>query len=451
MDRRKIIIIVSILILGTLLGGAYWYFSKKVAVPTTPISEFPGESGRTTGRFTGIPGEAEFEPGSGAPLPRLYELHEAPVAGVGFVRRNSINIAVRYIERGLGYVFETPLSTYRESRIVNETRPRIIEALWGNEGKSVVIRFLDEGNGGAIKTQLLNIENSSISFTQNSGARETQSTFLKTEEVHLPDLIPFMATSEDESDVFFYLENGVNASVGSISTYKNSGSTKIFSSSFTEWLPQFPNQKLVTLTTKPSATVPGYLYFIDQKTNSTSKILGGMNVLTTLTSHNGKLVLYSETKTSTPELFVFDTVTKETSSLNIKTLPEKCVWGNKETLVVYCAVPHSFIPASYPDYWYQGLASFSDDLWTIDVATHSAKKIMSPSSDFGAPSLDIINPKLSPDDGYLIFMNKISGTPWVYRIAEEPLPQQAIAPNTTDIVTTDTNNISTSTATSTIY
>ena len=38
--------------------------------------------------------------------------------------------------------------------------------------------------------------------------------------------------------------------------------------------------------------------------------------------------------------------------------------------------------------------------------------------EFNAPALDIVNPTLSSDDYYLLFMNKVSGTPWVYRTVE---------------------------------
>lgn len=456
MDRRKIIITISIIAIVAILGGAYWYLSKKEILPT-PGEMFPGEAGVAEREREKEEEEKEepFVPEPGAPLPRLHELHKTPVAGVGFMeegRGSNHTISTRYLERGLGYIFETPLETYIESRIVNETRPRVMEALWGNNGRSVAVRSVDDNGEGIIKTQIINITAPTVSFSTSTSTEKISNGFLKTEEVFLPSYIPFMATSEDGADQLFYLENGSGASIGTVSTNRASNSSKIFTSSFTEWLPQFPNQTLVTLTTKPSATIPGYLFFVDVKTKAFVKIFGGVNGLTTLTSHNENFVLYSETKGKAPELSIYNTVTKESSPLYLKTLPEKCAWGKNDLYIAYCAVPQTIVPAEYPDQWYQGVISFSDDLWEIDTRTLSTKKIMSP-MDFSASSLDIINPVLSSDDQYLLFMNKLTGAPWVFRISEEPQIAQAPVINkeaeiVTPTATTTQNKVSQSVITS---
>lgn len=421
--NRKTLIAISLIIAIILGVGAYFLFSKKTT-QTKPGAAFPGESGPATGRTPATPETPEtpteeaFVPGSSAPLPRLYELHKLPVAGVGLFETGSV-IHARYIERGLGHIFQTPLATFIESRIVNETRPRIMEALWGNGGKSVVVRFIDDKEGGAvIKTSILSLD--SPESRADSTSTTPISEFIKTEEILLPDYIPFMATSEDKSDKVFYLEKILNASTGSISTFKGQGTSVVLNTAFTEWLPQFPNSQLITLTTRPSATVPGHLFFVDTKTKAITKILGGVNGLTTLTSHDGKLVLFSETRDSAPRLHVYDVKSKTEHSLSIQTLPEKCVWSQKESFVAYCAVPQT-IPSNtaiYPDRWYQGLVSFSDSIWKIDTVTDISQKIMTP-SEFGGPSMDITNSSLSSNDSYVVFMNKTTGTPWVYRIGNE--------------------------------
>lgn len=427
MDRRTIIIIsitAAIIFLG---GGAYWYFSKKTTPTQGVVSVFPKGSGGFMGRGgsqgsieASSPATTPFVVGSGAPLPRLYELHKSPVAGVGFYetgKKSDLSINARYIERGLGNIFETPLSTLAESRISNETRPRIIEALWGNVGKSVVVRFLDTTNGGIIKTRIVNLLTQTL-IPQNS---TSTSAFVKTEEISLPDDIPFAATVGDSSDKLFYLSNGSNSALGWVTNFKNIGALKIFSSSFTEWLPQFPNQNLVALTTKPSMDIPGHLFFINPKTKTVSKILSSINGLTTLTNPEGKFVLYSETQDRTPSVSLYNVIKKETYPLPIRTLPEKCVWSNKNTTIAYCAVPQSLPNGVYPDQWYQGVISFSDELWVIDAATQNVSKIMSP-GDFGVSGLDMVNLTVSSNDAYLLYMNKVSGTPWVYRLIDTPPP-----------------------------
>lgn len=423
MNRKILIIIFSLVILLGL--GGYFYLSQKTPLATPEVGTFPGGSGSFTGTSGGGSGDtstdsASFTPGSNEPLPRLYELHKVPVAGIGFIEEGKSpnnTIIARYIERGLGHIYETQLDTLVESRIVNETRPRIMEALWGNSGKSVVVRFIDDKDGlSVIKTNILNIGGITTSFARSTST-EIVSDFIATEETSLPDHIPFMATAEDGGNKIFYLENGVNASLGALATFNDFTVSTIFNSAFTEWLPQFPNQNLVTLTTKPSAKVAGHLFFVTPKTKSVTKILGEINGLTTLTSRDGKRVLYAETMGDAPELSVYDVANKTTNHLLLQTLPEKCVWGSKNSTMVYCAIPQNLPRATYPDQWYQGLVTFSDALWEIDTVTGRIEKIMTP-SDFRATTLDMVNLAISSDDSHLVFMNKISGTPWMYRIVE---------------------------------
>ncbi|TAN36293.1 hypothetical protein EPN27_02130 [Patescibacteria group bacterium] len=434
MNRKTLIIIFSLIILVSI--GGYLYLSKKTPVATPINDTFPGGSGSFTG--TGsmggddtLSGGDSFIPGSNEPLPRLYELHKVPVAGIGFTeegKSSNNTIVARYIERGLGHIYETQLATLVESRIVNETRPRIVEALWGNGGKSVVVRFIDDKDGfSVVKTNIVNVGGITTSFARSTST-EIVSDFTTTEETSLPDYIPFMATVEDGGNKIFYLENGVNASTGTLATFNDFSVSTIFSSSFTEWLPQFPNQNLITLTTRPSAKVAGHLFFINPKNKSVTKILGGINGLTTLTSRDGKHVLFAETMGDAPELSVYDVANKNTNHFLLHTLPEKCVWGSKNSTMAYCAIPQNIPVATYPDQWYQGLVSFSDALWSIDAVTGEVSKIMTP-GDYRAANLDMINLALSSDDSHLLFMNKTSGTPWMYRIAEISTP-------TTDISTT---------------
>ena len=432
MNKKYIIVSFAILILAV-LGGAYWYYSKS-DTPLTSLDLFPGESGlrsnEPTSSTNSPSGDEITTPEQQVvPLSRLYELHKAPVVGVGIIEERDkkgviTSVSARYVERGVGHIFEAPLSPIGlESRISNETRTRLSEALWGNSGKSVVLRYVDDKSDGFIATRVVNITKPTEPFNQGDSTDVSEMSLFKTEEVYLPEGIPFMSVSEDGGDKLFYLlgESGTTAS------FKNTGILKIFSSPFTEWLPQFPNQRLVTLTTKPSAKVPGYLFFLNTQNKSVTKILSGINGLTTLTSRDGKLVLFSETKGG-PELSLYNVAKKERISLYIQTLPEKCVWGKKRSTIAYCAVPQSIPQGYYPDQWYQGLVSFSDELWEIDSTTSIGRKIMDTKS-MGAPTLDMTNLTVSSDDTYLVFMNKVTGTPWTYRLTEDiPSVKTAFTP-----------------------
>jgi len=413
MIRKAIVAVVVVAVVGV---GVFYYFKKTTVVSTTTGGLFGAQTSTTTNKTDVLPEVATgtqpaFIPGSGQAIPRLYELHNTPVAGVTFVEMGSGKkyvVSARYIERAVGNIFDTDLSTYVESRIVNETRSRLSEALWGQNGKSVVIRSLV---GSVIKTSILNLSNPTKAL-----APDGTKNFMTVAEISLPDSIPFMATAEDGTNKLFYLQNGTSA-VGSITTFKNTSTSKSFTSLFKEWIPQFPNQNLVTLTTKASVNTPGFLFFLNTKTKALNKILGDINGLTTLTNQDGSMILYSETKDGLPKLSVYDIQNKEKRDLSIQTLAEKCVWGKKETSVVYCAVPRTIPEAFYPDQWYQGSVQFSDSLWKIDTKTTIAQEIAT-SQDFKFFKLDITNMGISSNDVYLLFINKTTDTPWVFRITE---------------------------------
>lgn len=446
MERRNITLLLITILVLLLLGGGFWYFYKK-SPTTSPTDQFPG--GSNTSTRTTETDETPIDediPDRVGTLPRLYELHKVPVAGVGFAETKTkkgelTSIVARYIERGLGHIYETDLLSYQASRIVNETRPKIAEALWGNNGSSVVIRFLDDTEDGLIKTRSINIAPKAISLASAS-LDGSVSDFLRTEEVLLPDHIPFMSVSEDGKNKLFYLEGNT----GTTETFVGTSISKIFNSAFTEWLPQFPNENLITLTTRPSAEVPGHLFFLDPKTKAVKKILGGVNGLTTLTSRNGKLVLYSETKDGFPDLFIYDKDKNESHQIYVQTLPEKCVWGRNRATIIYCAVPQAIQSAIYPDQWYQGIISFSDALYEVDALTLSARKILTPGN-VGVTNLDMINLALSSNDEYLLFMNKHSLTPWLYNIVEHFPKREVAEERTAPIVSTPATVLASTTAT----
>ena len=97
--------------------------------------------------------------------------------------------------------------------------------------------------------------------------------------------------------------------------------------------------------------------------------------------------------------------------LTTKTLPEKCVWSKKNIKVAYCAVPSYFVKTGYPEKWYQGLISFVDDFWSINVETGEQKLIYRPSSE-NKPLQDVTNLSLNDKENYLFFINKNDLSLW---------------------------------------
>jgi hypothetical protein len=61
-------------------------------------------------------------------------------------------------------------------------------------------------------------------------------------------------------------------------------------------------------------------------------------------------------------------------------------------------VPRTILSGQYPDQWYQGIAAFSDVLWSIDTSQKTTQVLVSPD-----PGLDAIKLQVSPDAHYLYF------------------------------------------------
>jgi hypothetical protein len=84
--------------------------------------------------------------------------------------------------------------------------------------------------------------------------------------------------------------------------------------------------------------------------------------------------------------------------------------------MLYCAVPISITPGDYPDDWYQGNVSFSDQFWQIDPTSDNAEMLIDPTKIGDKEILDAT--RLALDDGgnYLFFQNKIDSYLWEIKL-----------------------------------
>ncbi|MBI3888340.1 hypothetical protein HY311_00935 [Candidatus Nomurabacteria bacterium] len=305
---------------------------------------------------------------------------------------------LRYVDRASGNIYETFADKIFEQKFSITVIPQIYEAVFGNKGQSVVMRYL-KSDGRTIETFAATLPKELLGVDRVSN-NEIKGAFL-------PENIKDMSLSPDTSSIF-YLFNNVGNMVGTTMNLATSKKVQIFISPFTEWLSQWPNPGTINLTTKPASGIPGYVYSLNTSTKSLTNILSGINGLTTLASPNGKLILYSNDNLS---LNIYHTDTKVSTPIGVRTLSEKCVWGSLSN-TVYCAVPKSVDAGTYPDSWYQGEASFSDQIWKIDVANGNTSMLIDPATVSGGEEID--GTKLALDDAsnYLFFVNKKDSNLW---------------------------------------
>ncbi|MCX6751264.1 MAG: hypothetical protein NT161_00640 [Candidatus Nomurabacteria bacterium] len=304
--------------------------------------------------------------------------------------------ALRYVNKATGNIYQTFADKIDERKFSSTVIPKVYEAFFGNSGGSVIMRYLKGDN--TIETFVGTLQKEYLG-ADSIGTNEVTGSFL-------PENISDVSVSSDASKIFYLFNTGDSVAGVSFALQTNT-KIQVFDSPFTEWLSSWPNSKMITITTKPSVNVPGYMYAINPDKKDFNKIIGGINGLTTLASPDGKMVLYADNNLS---LNVFTIETGNSNLLGVKTLPEKCVWGTASG-VIYCAVPKFIDRGQYPDSWYQGEVSFSDQIWKIDIASGNTTMISDPTS-IGGEEVDGI--KLSLDEGqnYLFFVNKKDSYLW---------------------------------------
>jgi len=190
--------------------------------------------------------------------------------------------ALRYVAKETGYIYQTFADKIEERRFSSTYIPKIHEAFFGNKSESVVMRYLKDDNR-TINTFLGTLPKEVLGG-DTSDTNELKGSFL-------PENVSGIVISPDLFNIFYTLNVG-NSVVGTKAGIAGDKKNQIFSSAFTEWLLEWPTQKIITLNTKPSSGIPGYLYFLDSDKKTTSRILSNINGLTTLTSPTGKFVLY---------------------------------------------------------------------------------------------------------------------------------------------------------------
>lgn len=384
-DRRKIIIASTSIVLILIIGMIFFFASKK-----------GGTGGEGGGFFSNLfPGGGErnieeegltgTQPSSQQEAKVFYQLTNFPIAGAVAVNATS-SAPIRYVEKSTGHIYEISPQGKDRNRLSNTTILKIFEILWSPDANKMVIRYFNENA----------ITNFSARFATSTTAIEG---------IFLPQETVAVAVSPSE-DKIFYLQQTENTTYGILTDFTNKKKDNIFSLPFSGFNLSWPAKNIIAFATKPASIADGYLYFLDTKTKTFNKIIGGIKGLTALVSPKADKVLYSQSVGKGFSTSIFDVKNKNSSDFGLTTMPEKCVWSKINSDIIYCAAPKSSPSADYPDEWYQGMVSFSDSLWQIDLYTREAY-VLEDDSGF-----DVTNPFLTADENYLVFTNKRDLTLW---------------------------------------
>lgn len=420
--NKKILIGAGILTLIIVIVGFVLVLShKKTVVVTNSPSGSPFGTGGTGGSTLNTSVGALDVTGVGAQVKtvgQLSEISATPVSGATFVSQSATTSArsVAFIERATGHLFAADLGSGAITRLTNDTLPKIQKVVWGNGGINALVQSLEDGSG-AIDTSFIQATHIlSATSTATSTNTGTSPTLLPLQTFELQPNILALAISP-KGDQIFYMLHSLLGGTAFVSDEKGDNAVAVAQFGTDEWNAAWGSANVVYLTSKPSNGSAGFLYSINIKNKTTTLLIGNVLGLSTLPSPLGDKILYTSIIGSNTKMYIYD-VKSNTSSvpLDIATLVEKCAWTQDES-AAYCGVPRT-LSGDAPDDWYQGTASFGDDIWRVNLNNGSVTKVatLTTSADASGGTIDVVNPVVSTDGNTMIFMNKKDLSLWAVNL-----------------------------------
>lgn len=407
---KKVLIILSILVLASL---AVWFWAKEKDIPLveTVMDGLPFGSGedsqQATDSSTSFDNTQDKPPGIdqfSVTGTKLFQISSTPVAGAialsrsAGLRQATSTTFVRYVDRATGHIYDADLATLDKIKISNQTLPKIYEAYFRPDGNAVLMRYLKNNSD--------TVENLSLTLT----TKATSTSIYTTASNLLRGDISSVAVGTGDS--LFYALKDTSSIVSS--AFNGSKLRTLLNSPFTDWRLVSAGNVLVAHA-KASSGSAGYAYTINTSSGALNKILGPLNGLIAIPNSTGNRALYSYVENGTTKLFSKNLSTGAVSEILPATLADKCVWSVKKTSILFCGVPTDSPRAGEPDNWYQGATHFFDRLWAFDTDTQVAEVLAEPKLDIKT-DIDVYQPKLSPSEDYLIFINRNDLSLWALRL-----------------------------------
>ena len=418
---RKRILIIILIILAGVVG---WYFySKSKAVVTGQDSSFKSffpfgnNTSDTNPDGTLQQNNTDSTPPSivNQPNSPFKQLTSHTVAGYSIFNtttkvttpgstpkskptvENVVDHILRYVSRNSGYVYEI-INSGIPIQVSNIYAANIYEASFADGGKTAILRFLRD-DAKTIATYSVPVPDKNLdgTRTQKDGS-------------YLPDGISSLAISPDGTTLARLTLDG-NISVLSSTSSTNTSRKELLKNPFHEWLILWGSQKDVYLQTKASGTVDGFLYKVDTTNRRLSRVLGNIKGLTSSISPKGTYILYSESDSKGFITKILTTKTGIVRTVGNSILPEKCAWLKNEDLI--CAGGGNPPDGVYPDVWYAGTTTLSDQIFRIYTATNIFDVLYTPS---GNGSFDMTNLQIDEDLGLLYFIDKQDGILWQFTL-----------------------------------
>lgn len=404
MDKRYLFVVGTIAVLVVIGLSVFWLFLRS----SSPTTEEPlGGAGSFPVSGQGTAGQ--IMPLQTAPLPTispgqqkpLTKLTQKAISGATYIEKEQEDKTkiglIRYFEKATGYIYDIDYQTAKSVRISNTTIPGIFRVYWSQDGKKAIIRYSGKNTAS--------IEDVDRNFSLSiNDATTTQGIFFSSK-------LKGVAVSPKENRIFYFIPFDDSYS-GVTASFEDKNQKQILTTPFGDFIAAWPSEKIIALSTKPSFGIEGYLYKLNPTTGSFENIIADVPGLTYLWSPDSELILFNSSGNVGFNNFIYNIKDNKTFSFGLSTLPEKCAWSKLKKGTIYCAVPLFLPAAKYPDDWYQGIISFSDRVWRIDVISGATEIISSETE----AEFDFTNLFLDKNENYLFLQNKKDGTLWSLKI-----------------------------------
>lgn len=335
-------------------------------------------------------------------LSKLKQLTTSPVAGFQEIKSTpSSTPEVYYTEVGTGHIYSIDLETGQVIRVSGTTVPATQKAVITNDGR---FTFIKSGFGGSGEYAVAEI------FAQEENILKTNI---------LEDVIDFTTTN---NNTFLYAVRKNNSVVGKEYSPISKATKELFTVPFSEAKIVWGKTANAThyVYPKPNSALEGYLYEI---VSGKIKRLPVDGLGLTAVGSEDYILSGSQVKNSY-ETSIY--VKRQNISVEFfeTILPDKCTLLNLDARFI-CAIPNTPIKSDAPDGWYQGMTTYSDNLWSIDPDAGSLTLLLKIEEESGR-ELDIMNLLSNNGDNNLYFQNKNDQTLWTYELKDLTIEQDEL-------------------------
>lgn len=369
MTKNRLILLIAILI--ALIGAAVfvYYFFFAPQAPTI------------------IEGGEEVIPAPAATVGKLQRLSDAPVVSPSI---NEEKNTIKYLTKDSGKLFQSSLDGSDKKEIPFVSLKGLIKTYWSENQESFINIYT-----GIIGTQRFYYELPRKTEPLNAG-------------------IKWLDYSKSENKIAYHYEDptqGLN--VIAIANPDGSSSQSVISTRLKDAQLKWITKDNIAVSTAPSGLAQNILYNLNIPNRQLTRVLSGLNGLTSLWSPDGSNFIFSQTneKGHNITLSTAKANGSEIKSTDLKTFSEKCVY-TQDNETVYCAEPKS-IPedAILPDDYYKKTFSINDALWKINTKNSRKDFLYEFNED---RDFDLSNLFISKDEKYLYFTNRNDGL--LYRL-----------------------------------